>query len=52
MRENLVIPRQKGSHLWGLLCIHQCSYSRNWKSSEVEFVQKIALQLVVALPQA
>lgn len=52
VRANLVIPLLKGSHLWGLLCIHQCSYTRTWKSSEIEFVQKIALQLGVALQQA
>ncbi|MEB3886435.1 GAF domain-containing protein [Lyngbya sp. CCY1209] len=52
IRANLVIPLLKGSQLWGLLCIHQCSAPRHWKASEVEFVRKIATQLGVAIQQA
>ncbi|NER92487.1 MAG: GAF domain-containing protein [Symploca sp. SIO1B1] len=52
VRANLVVPLLKGEELWGLLCIHQCSVSRQWHNEEVEFVGKIAVQLGVALQQA
>ncbi|WP_434684271.1 GAF domain-containing protein [Pseudanabaena minima] len=52
VRANLVIPLYKGSEIWGLLCIHQCSKPRQWQSKEIEFVSKIAIQLGVALQQA
>jgi PAS domain S-box-containing protein len=49
---NLVVPLLKGSKLWGLLCIHQCSSIREWQEEEIEFVKKIAIHLGVALQQA
>lgn len=51
VRANLVVPLLKGSQLWGLLCIHQCSGPRNWKAIEIEFVKQIAENLGVALQQ-
>ena len=36
----------------GLLCIYQSSHAREWKKGEVEFMQKIATQLGIALQQA
>ena len=52
IRANLVVPLLQGDHLWGLLCIHQCSNSRDWQPDEIEFVTKIAIHLGVALQQA
>jgi GAF domain-containing protein/DNA-binding response OmpR family regulator/HPt (histidine-containing phosphotransfer) domain-containing protein len=52
VRANLVVPLLKGEELWGLLCIHQCSGSRQWQEKEIEFVTHIAVQLGVALQQA
>ncbi len=52
IKANLVIPLLKNNFLWGLLCIHQCSQTRKWQQSEIEFTTKIALQLGVALQQA
>ncbi len=52
VKANLVVSLLKGDELWGLLCIHQCSTPRQWQTKEVEFVQKIAVQLGVALQQA
>ncbi|MBW4661094.1 MAG: GAF domain-containing sensor histidine kinase [Drouetiella hepatica Uher 2000/2452] len=52
IRANLVVPLLLGSHLWGLLCVHQCAAPRQWQPDEVEFAQQIALQLGVALQQA
>ncbi|MEA5620352.1 GAF domain-containing protein [Cronbergia sp. UHCC 0137] len=52
VRANIAVPLMKCKNLWGLLCIHQCSGSRQWETSEIEFVQLIAEHLGVALQQA
>ncbi|MEO1374109.1 MAG: GAF domain-containing protein [Cyanobacteria bacterium J06635_10] len=49
VRANVVAPLLKGKHLWGLLCIHQCSAPREWQQSEIDFVSQIAGHLGVAL---
>ncbi|MBW4559787.1 MAG: GAF domain-containing protein [Mojavia pulchra JT2-VF2] len=49
IRANVVAPLLKGNELWGLLCIHQCSGSRDWQATEIEFVNQIAQHLGVAL---
>ncbi|MEO1621479.1 MAG: GAF domain-containing protein [Cyanobacteria bacterium J06632_3] len=51
VKANVVAPLLKGEELWGLLCIHQCHAVRQWKASEVEFIQQISQQLTVALTQ-
>jgi GAF domain-containing protein len=52
VRANLVIPVMKSDRLWGLLCIHQCTDSRQWTDSEIEFVKQIAVHLGIALQQS
>lgn len=52
IRANLVIPLLQGTHLWGLLCVHQCAAPREWQPEEVEFVSQMAAQLAVALQQS
>jgi GAF domain-containing protein len=52
IRANLVVPLMKGGELWGLLCIHQCAFPRNWETEEIQFVKQVAAQLGVALQQA
>ncbi|MEG3927325.1 GAF domain-containing protein [Microcoleus sp. D3_18a_C4] len=52
VKATLVAPIMKGNHLWGLLCIHQCSAPRNWESSEIKFATQISAQLSIALEQA
>ncbi|NEU78580.1 GAF domain-containing protein [Nostoc sp. UIC 10630] len=51
VRANLVAPLLKKGELWGLLCIHQCTASRYWQPSEIEFASQIVEQLGVALKQ-
>ena len=51
VRANLVIPLLQNEHLWGLLCVHQCSEAREWKPSEIEFAKIIADHLTVAIQQ-
>ncbi len=49
VRASLLVPLFKQGKLWGLLCIHQCSNTRNWESEEVESVKQIVDNLAVAL---
>ncbi|MBV6627062.1 MAG: GAF domain-containing protein [Rivularia sp. (in: Bacteria)] len=49
IRANIVAPLLEGDRLWGLLCIHQCSSTREWEQSEINFVSQIAENLGIAL---
>lgn len=49
VRANVVAPLLKGNRLWGLLCIHQCSATREWEQSEIDFISQISENLGVAL---
>ena len=52
IRSILIAPIMKSGKLWGLLCVHQCSRSREWSEIEVTFVKQVATQLSVALQQS
>ncbi|MGQ9864828.1 MAG: ATP-binding protein [Pseudanabaenaceae cyanobacterium] len=52
VRANLVVPLLNGTELWGLLCAHQCGSARNWATTDIDFVQRLAEQLSVALQQS
>lgn len=52
VRANLIVPLLIGNELWGLLCIHQCSSSREWQKDEIDFAKQIAAQFSLALKQA
>ena len=52
VRANLIVPLLQENVLWGLLCVHQCSNTRNWKESEIEFIRLIAEHFTVAIQQA
>jgi signal transduction histidine kinase/ActR/RegA family two-component response regulator/PAS domain-containing protein len=52
IKSNLVMPLLSGEDLWGLLCVHQCSNTRHWEQSEIDFAQHIANQLAIAIYQA
>lgn len=45
------LPCDKGT-LWGLLITHQCITSRNWQSDEIELLDKLSVQLAIAIQQA
>ena len=60
IRANLVVPilitRSPSSQisptlpdLWGLLIVHQCQSSRQWKTLDIQFLQQIAMQLEIAI---
>jgi methyl-accepting chemotaxis protein PixJ len=48
----LVIPIVYGKILWGLLSLHHCRAPRKWQSSEIEFLQKLATQVTIAIQQS
>lgn len=62
VQANLVVPillsreNQDGSssdtELWGLLIAHECSKTRRWQSLEVDFLQKLATHVAIAIKQA
>ncbi len=58
VRANLVVPIILPKHveeqrsLWGLLIVHQCSGPRYWDDSERYLMQRLSIQLAIALQQA
>lgn len=42
----------KKSRLWGLLIAHQCQGFRHWELDEVELLDKLGVQLAIAIKQA
>ncbi len=60
VKANVVVPillspsqsKSDTSCLWGLLIAHQCSDSRHWETDEVELLDKLAVQLAIAIQQA
>lgn len=52
VKAQITVPLMEGDTLWGLLCIHQCSHTRQWEEAELEFVTQVAAQISVALRQA
>jgi PAS domain S-box-containing protein len=52
IRANLIVPLLNGEQLWGLLCIHQCSGTRQWQGFEIDLVKQIANQLGIAIYQS
>ena len=66
IRANLVLPifrnvpgsfaqgysSKYNNHLWGLLCVQQCSEPRYWNQEEIELIQQLIEQLNIALSQA
>ena len=52
IRSKLIVPILQGSHLWGLLVVHQCAKARQWQISEVNLLEKLADQVGIAIQQA
>lgn len=66
VKANLVVPISKSNteqtsdenfdytqqQLWGLLIAHHCSQARKWQSSEIEFIERLAGQLAIAVQQS
>ncbi|OKH48733.1 GAF domain-containing protein [Phormidium tenue] len=52
VKANLVAPIIINDELVGLLIAHQCSHTRNWDPTEINFFRQIGIQLGFALEQA
>jgi signal transduction histidine kinase len=52
IKAQLIIPIFQEQRLWGLLITHQCSAPRQWQPWEVEMLQRLEIQLAVAIKQA
>ena len=60
VKANAIVPillapnstQSDSSCLWGLLIAHQCSHPRHWEIDEVELLDKLAVQLAIAIQQA
>ncbi|MBE7380913.1 MAG: diguanylate cyclase [Leptolyngbya sp. SIO1E4] len=51
VKANLVVPILSGETLWGLLIAH-CGQPRQWQPEEVEGLQRISVQMGIAVQQA
>jgi methyl-accepting chemotaxis protein PixJ len=51
IRASIVAPLYQNQKLIGLICIHQCSNSRDWTPEEVDLVKQVGLQMGFALDQ-
>jgi methyl-accepting chemotaxis protein PixJ len=49
VKANLVAPLVVGGNLLGLLISHQCSGTRNWETSEIDFFTQAAIQVGSAI---
>jgi GAF domain-containing protein len=52
VQANLVVPIFQASNLWGLLVAHQCTATRKWRTQEIEGLQRIAVEVGIAIRQA
>ncbi|MGL5192738.1 MAG: diguanylate cyclase [Chroococcales cyanobacterium] len=52
IRANLVVPILQGEDLWGLLIAHHCLDRRKWNPSEIDFLEKLATQVAIAINQS
>lgn len=51
-RAYIIVPILENGKAWGLLAVYQNDNARAWQMAEVEFLQKVADQMGVALAQA
>ncbi|MGL5059471.1 MAG: GAF domain-containing protein, partial [Microcoleus sp.] len=52
IRAYLIVPILQDGNLWGMMCVHQCSASRQWQSSEIDLLMQLATQIAIAIQQA
>lgn len=59
VKANIIVPilvttaaTRNDSHLWALLIAHQCDRPRHWEIDEVELLDKLAVQLSLAIQQS
>lgn len=52
IKAKLSVPIMQGQKLWGLLIANQCRTSRQWQPWEIDFLQKLATQVGIAIQQS
>ncbi|MBK1987735.1 PAS domain-containing protein [Sphaerospermopsis aphanizomenoides BCCUSP55] len=52
VKANLVVPILVTGKLWGLLIGHHCADYRHWEVSDLSLLNKIAIQLAIAIQHA
>lgn len=48
----MVVPIRQEGQIWGIVCVHQCSWVRQWQESEVDLLLQLATQVAIATQQA
>ena len=48
----MLIPIISEQQLWGLLCLEQCSVTREWTTEEIKLLERVTMELSVAIKQA
>jgi PAS domain S-box-containing protein len=51
VKANLVVPLLVKDNVWGLLIAHQCDRPRQWHSSELDLLDKLSVQIAIAIEQ-
>ncbi len=52
VKAKLVVPLSGGDELWGVLAVHHCGAVRQWQAFEIDLVQKLAVQVAIAIQQS
>jgi PAS domain S-box-containing protein len=52
IRANLIVPILLESELWGFLCAHECSSSRQWQQLEIDLLRQLSTQVAIAIKQS
>lgn len=51
IRAKILVPIIKGNNLWGLMGAYQCSTTREWQQWEIELLERLAIQIAIAIQQ-
>ncbi|HIK07436.1 MAG TPA: PAS domain S-box protein [Trichormus sp. M33_DOE_039] len=52
VQASLIVPILVNNQLWGLLIAHQCTAPRQWRTFELEVLERLAVQIAIAIQQA
>lgn len=52
VKARLMVPIWQRQQIWGLLIAHQCSGTRRWSPAEINLVERLAVQVAIAIQQS
>jgi PAS domain S-box-containing protein len=52
VRAIIAVPVLINEQLWGLLVAHQCAHPRQWHQEELDLLEKLSVQIAIAIQQA